>query len=112
MFCIMQTRSGHIVPKYFTIIRNLLKDICNLDENSGCIKEIMRDFIPMFQGLLETFLQLKDEATYAKDINEICCLVPAKLKHLLDFLPAISKPLIDSMDSTQPEQVESGIHTI
>ena len=47
-FCIMQTRTGMIAPRYFTILRSLLKDICNLDEQSGSIKEIMRDFIPMF----------------------------------------------------------------
>jgi hypothetical protein len=47
MFCMQQIRSGHIVPRYFTIIRNLWKEICNLDEQSISIKEIMRDFIPM-----------------------------------------------------------------
>ncbi len=48
MFCVQQIRSGYIVPKYFVIIRNLFKDICNIDEQSNCIKEIMRDFMPMF----------------------------------------------------------------
>ena len=47
MYCIQAIRSGYIVPKYFTIIRNLWKEICNLDEQSISIKEIMRDFIPM-----------------------------------------------------------------
>lgn len=60
----------------------------------------MRDFTSIFQGLLDTFLQAKVEATNVKDTNEILCLPPAKLKHLLDHLPALSIPLIDSMDST------------
>jgi hypothetical protein len=72
----------------------------------------MRDFTSIFKGLLETFLQAKQEATYVKESNEICCLVPAKLKHLLDCLPAISGPLIHSMSSNQQEQIESGIQLI
>lgn len=63
------------------------------------IKEIMRDYNYMNQGLIETFLQQKDEVNYVKWTNEICCFVPAKLKHLLDYLPEISKPLVDCMES-------------
>lgn len=66
----------------------------------------------MVQGLIETFLQQKDEVTYIKYTKEICCFVPAKLKHLLDYLPAIAKPLVENMESNSPEQVESGIHTL
>lgn len=47
IFCIQQIRSGSIVPKYFYIIRNLWKEICNIDDHSISIKEIMRDYIPM-----------------------------------------------------------------
>lgn len=72
----------------------------------------MRDYTNIFKGLLETFLQAKQEATYVKESNEICCLVPAKPKHLLDCLPAISMPLIHSMSSNQQEQIESGIQLI
>jgi len=57
----------------------------------------------MIQGLIETFLQQKDEVNYVKWTNEICCFVPAKLKHLLDYLPEISKPLVDCMESNQPD---------
>ena len=33
----------------------------------------MRDFMPIVQGLLETFLQAKDDATYVKEVtSEIC----------------------------------------
>jgi len=49
---------------------------------------------------------------YVKYTKEICCFVPAKLKHLLDYLPAISKPLVETMEINSPEQVESGIHTL
>ena len=100
------------MPQYFKIIRTLLKDICNSEElmqQDGQIKEIMRDFTPIFKGLLETFLQAKQEANYVKESNEICCLVPAKLKHLLDSLPAISQPLVHSMSPNQQEQTETGI---
>jgi hypothetical protein len=72
------------VPQYFKIVRTLLKDICNSEEYTqaeGQIKEVMRDFTSIFKGLLETFLQAKQEANYVKESNEICCLVPAKLKH-------------------------------
>jgi hypothetical protein len=62
--------------------------------------------------LIETFLQQKDEVMYVKYTKEICCFVPAKLKHLLDYLPAISKPLVETMEINSPEQVESGIHTL
>jgi hypothetical protein len=47
-----------------------------------------------------------------KYTKEICCFVPAKLKHLLDYLPAISKPLVENMESHSPDQVESGVHTL
>lgn len=97
MFCMQKIRSGFIVPKYFQIIRSLLKDVMQTDEKDEK-KEVMRDFMPIVQGLLETFLQAKDEATYVKEItSEICCLMPAKIRNLLEQLPAISIPLIDSM---------------
>jgi len=102
-------RSGFIVPKYFQIIRSLLKDVMQTDEKDEK-KEVMRDFMPIVQGLLETFLQAKDEATYVKEItSEICCLMPAKIRNLLEQLPAISIPLIDSM---QNRQSNTSIHTI
>lgn len=90
-------RSGHIVPKYFHIIRSLLKEVMQTDEKEEK-KEVMRDFMPIVQGLLETFLQAKDEATYVKEItSEICCVMPAKIRYLIEQLPAISIPLIESL---------------
>ena len=112
MYSIQEIRSRHIVHRYFVIIRNLWKEICNLDENSICIKEIMRDFIPMVQGLIETFLQQKDEVSFIKYTKEICCFVPAKLKHLLDYMPGISRPLVENIESSSHDQIESGIHTL
>jgi hypothetical protein len=44
--------ANEIVPYYFQIIRNLFKDLCNFNDNTNFVKE----FIPMIQGLLETFL--------------------------------------------------------
>ena len=32
MFCMQKIRSGFIVPKYFQIIRSLLKDVMQTDE--------------------------------------------------------------------------------
>lgn len=72
----------------------------------------MKEFIPMIQGLLETFLQAKEEASFIRETNEICYSVPAKLKNLIEYLPVISKPLIDSMRSNSIELIESGINTI
>ncbi len=51
----------------------------------------------MIQGLLETFLQAKEEISFIKETNEISYSVPAKLKHLIEYLPIVSRPLIDSM---------------
>ena len=60
------------MPKYFHIIRSLLKEVMQTDEKDEK-KEVMRDFMPIVQGLLETFLQGKDEAPYVKEItSEIC----------------------------------------
>ena len=73
--------------------------MCNQDDQKDPLKEVMRDFTPIVQGLLETFLQAKDEASYVKETNEICTLAPAKIRYLLDSLPAISVPLIDSMQN-------------
>ena len=61
------------------MIRNLFKILNNINDNSNFVKE----FLPMIQGLLETFLQAKEEASFIKDNNEICYSVPAKLKNLL-----------------------------
>lgn len=66
----------------------------------------------MIQGLLETFLQAKEEAAFIKETNEICYSVPAKLKNLIEYLPIISRPLIDSMKSNSIELIESGINSI
>ena len=66
----------------------------------------------MIQGLLETFLQAKEEASFIKETNEICYSVPAKLKNLIEYLPIISRPLIDSMKSNNIELIESGINSI
>jgi hypothetical protein len=66
----------------------------------------------MIQGLLETFLQAKEEASFIRETNEICYTVPARLKNLIEYLPIISKPLIDSMKSSQLDLIESGLNTI
>ena len=97
-----------MIPCYFTIIRNLFKALCHLNENFNFVKE----FIPLIQGLLETFLQAKEEATFIRETNEIYYTVPAKLKHLIEDLPIISKPLIDSIRSNSIELIESGLNTI
>lgn len=41
-----------IVPYYFQVIRNLFKLLSSLNDNNTFVKE----FLPMIQGLLETFL--------------------------------------------------------
>lgn len=46
MFCMQKIRSGFIVPKYFQIIRSLLKDVMHADEKDEK-KEVMRDFMPI-----------------------------------------------------------------
>ena len=99
MFCIKKIRSGTIVPKYFQIVRSFLKDLTNNQDDKDSPKELKNDFKPLIQGLLETFLQAKDEATYVRETNEICCMMPAKIRNILELLPAISLPLIDSMQS-------------
>jgi len=54
------------------------------------IKSIKADFMPLVQGLLETFLQRKEESTQFRELwqeiesNEINCMMPAKPKQLLD----------------------------
>ena len=98
IFCIKKIRSGKIVPKYFHIIKQLVKSI-GLYENFHELKELNYEFKPLLHGLLETFLQAKQETSYAKEINEICIALPdaTKFKSTLDLLPAIFDPLIDSM---------------
>lgn len=100
--------ASKIVPYYFQVIRNLFKILNNINDNSNFVKE----FLPMIQGLLETFLQAKEEASFIKDNNEICYSVPAKLKNLIDYLPIISRPLIDSIKQTQAEVLDNGLLTI
>ena len=96
------------MPYYFAVIRNLFKVLHNMNDSSNFIKE----FLPMVQGLLETFLQAREEAAFIKETNEICYSVPAKLKNLIEFLPVISRPLIDSMKSNNVDMLESGINVI
>jgi hypothetical protein len=93
IFCIKFTKASKIVPYYFQVIRNLFKLLSSLNDNATFVKE----FVPMIQGLLETFLQAKEDAPFIKDTNEICYSVPAKLKSLIEYLPITSRPLIDSM---------------
>ena len=90
------------------MIRNLFKLLNTINDNSNFVKE----FVPMIQGLLDTFLQAKEEAAFIKETNEICYSVPAKLKNLIEYLPIISRPLIDSMKLIQVDVIESGISTI
>jgi len=108
IYCINYTKNFEIIPNYFSIIRSLFKSLANLPEKNTFLKE----FIPLIQGLLETFLQAKDEAMFIKESNEICYTVPARLKNLIEYLPIISKPLIDSMKSSNIELIESGLNTI
>jgi hypothetical protein len=90
------------------VIRNLFKNLNNISDNTNFVKE----FVPMIQGLLETFLQAKEEVSFIKENNEICYSVPAKLKNLIEYLPIISRPLIDSMKQNHVDQIESGITTV
>eukprot|EP00347_Sterkiella_histriomuscorum_P010775 403374964 len=110
VFCVKCTKSSRIIPYYYSVIRNLFKELnlTTINDNSNFVKE----FIPLMQGLLETFLQAKDEAPFIKETNEICYSVPAKLKNLIEYLPIVSRPLIDSMKSNNIELIESGINTI
>jgi hypothetical protein len=62
--------------------------------------------------LLETFLQAKEDAAYIKETNELCYQIPAKLKSLIEFIPSMSRPLIDSMKLNQVDIIENGITTI
>jgi hypothetical protein len=91
------------------VIKGLFKILSTLNDNNNFVK----DFVPMIQGLLETFLQAKEESSsFIKETNEICYSVPAKLKSLIEFLPIVSRPLIDSMKLTQVDIIESGITNI
>ena len=52
VFCIKQAKEGELVPDhYYVIIIRLFRDLCT-PEHEGLVKE----FLPMIQGLLETFL--------------------------------------------------------
>ena len=106
--CFKLLGTSDIVPYFFWIIRNLFKELCNLSDVNTFVKE----FIPTIQGLLETFLQAREEASYIKETNEICYSIPAKLKNLIEYLPIISKPLLESMKSHSIELIESGINSI
>jgi hypothetical protein len=75
------------------VIKNIFKSLNNMNDNTNFVKE----FSPMIQGLLETFLQAKEDQTYIKETNEICYSIPAKLKSLIEYIPTMSRPLIDSM---------------
>ena len=109
IFCIQKIRSGRIVPKYFHIVRQLLRDSSNPDHN---LKEVMREFTPIVQGLLETFLHAKEEAPYAMEANELFPISRIRLKNLLDSLPVIAPPLIDSMQTHSNQQLIGGIQTV
>jgi len=39
-----------------------------MSDNTNFTKE----FTPMVQGLIETFLQAKEDASYIKETNELC----------------------------------------
>jgi len=47
MFCMQKIRSGFIVPKYFQIIRSLLKEVMQQTDEKNEKKEVMRDFMPI-----------------------------------------------------------------
>ena len=66
----------------------------------------------MIQGLLETFLQSRDSAPYIEVTNHIFECVPAKLKSLLDYLPVISKPVVESMRTVAHRDLERPLNTL
>jgi transformation/transcription domain-associated protein len=105
---VISLEASKIIPYYFQVVRSLFKCLNNITDNSNFVKE----FVPMIQGLLETFLQAKEDMASVKETNEICYSVPAKLKNLIEHLPVVSRPLIDSMKQNHVEALESGITTI
>ena len=52
MFIFVSLESSKIIPYYYGVIRNLIKILNTLQDNTNILKELM----PMIQGLLETFL--------------------------------------------------------
>ena len=108
VFCVKQAREGELVPDhYYVIIIRLFRDLCT-PEHEGLVKE----FLPMIQGLLETFLQSRDSAPYIDVTNHIFECVPAKLKSLLDYLPVISKPVVESMRTVAHRDLERPLNTL
>jgi len=107
VFCVKYAKTSQIVPYYFVMIKNMFKVLQSMNDTN-----FKQEFIPMIQGLLETFLQIKEEATFIKETNEICYSVPANLKNLIEYLPAISRPLIDSMKQGNIDTLESTINVI
>ena len=101
-FLIYFIESSQIVPYYYSVIRDLFKELnmtISTENSAQSGSNSAKEFIPLIQGLLETFLQAREEVPYIKETNEICYSVPAKLKNLIEYLPIISRPLIDTMKS-------------
>ena len=108
VFCVKQAKDGELIPDhYYVIIIRLFRDLCT-PEHEGLVKE----FLPMIQGLLETFLQSRDSAPYIDVTNHIFECVPAKLKSLLDYLPVISKPVVESMRTVAHRDLERPLNTL
>jgi hypothetical protein len=108
VFCVKQAKKGALVADhYYVIIIRLFRDLCTA-EHDGLVKE----FLPMIQGLLETFLQSRDSVPYIEVTNHIFECVPAKLKSLLDYLPVISKPVVESMRTVAHRDLERPLNTL
>jgi len=108
VFCVKQAREGQLVPDhYYVIIIALFRDLCS-PEHEGLVKE----FLPMIQGLLETFLQSRDSVPCVEVADHIFECIPAKLKSLLDYLPVISKPVVESMRTVAHRDLERPLNTL
>lgn len=66
----------------------------------------------MIQGLLETFLHCRDSYPLIDETNHIFECIPAKFKILLDYLPIVSKPIIESMRTVAHADLERPLNAI
>ena len=57
-------------------------------------------------------MQSRDYVPYIEVTNHIFECVPAKLKSLLDYLPVISKPVVESMRTVAHRDLERPLNTL
>ena len=79
--------------------------------NSQTNNEFCQELTPLIQGILEILLQCKEEISYLKESYEICLTLPARLKNLIEYLPLLSKPLIESLKSSHFEHIQCQVIT-